>query len=193
MSIQVFLSENFQIFKGVYIVSAVFNVTANVKKLDKPATLTFPHCVDIKTQNDIDKLRFYVQHENCFEVIDGNFEIASALGSVELLEFSNIFIVFFQYVKNLFYEIVTKTLGYSSGNEESISAMRDRAHSQEGSSFQPSDSKPCKEQAKTDHHPDPSNFNYIEILYLPENRERYDDWNACYCITHSIPTFREVE
>lgn len=98
LNMKAFLSNNLQVCEGVYIVSAVFNISASIKKLEKPAVLSFPHCIDIKTKSDIEKMKFYVQHENSFEIISGNFQIASSLGSVELTEFSKIFIVFFQHV-----------------------------------------------------------------------------------------------
>ena len=40
------------------IVSAVFGVNASIPEFKKPVTLRFPHCVNIKSEEDTKKLRF---------------------------------------------------------------------------------------------------------------------------------------
>lgn len=235
LSIKACLSNNFQICEGVYIVSAVFSIETNFEKLEKPAVLFFPHCIDIQTKNDIAKMRFCIQHENSFEVIDGNFKIASPLGSVELTEFSKIFIVFLQHgqatLKEGFKIIVEDSSSdYPSSshakdpaqpgmpvmctenNEKGVSTVKNTADSQDNSSAasdnftessnpqnattpQETASEQCKEQvaAIEKNHPDPPvNINYVEILHLPKCRNEPGNWNAFYCITHSLEIMIQV-
>ena len=35
-------------------------------------------------------------------------------------------------------------------------------------------------------------FNYVEILILPQCRKNPETWNGLYCITHSLPTWLQV-
>ena len=73
------------------LVSAVFEITTNVKQFKKPITLSFPHWVNIKSETDKEKLHFLVfQRRSSYGISygfqEGSFEVGESLGSIEVLE-----------------------------------------------------------------------------------------------------------
>ena len=93
------LPENFQVYSGTFIVSAVFDIHCN-KKLVKPATLCLYHFVNLKSEDDVVKMNFCIDHETSYEINEtsyeikhGNFRVGSCYGVVEMLEFSKVSIL----------------------------------------------------------------------------------------------------
>ena len=72
------------------IVSAVFGITASIPEFIKPVTLRFPHCVNVKSEEDKKKLRFLLLHDNSYKFKNGCFEVGEAIGSVELTKFCKV-------------------------------------------------------------------------------------------------------
>ena len=72
--------------QGHCLASAVFEITASVKKFKKPVTLSFPHWLNIKSDADTKNIRFLIIQKFSCEVEKGSFEVGESFGSIELSE-----------------------------------------------------------------------------------------------------------
>ena len=151
------------------ILSAVFDVTTSVETLKKPVTLHIPHCVNIKSEEDKERLRFLILHKDSHEFKKGYFKIGKSFGSVELDKFSKAMIVdIFSPCLDQVYFFVTSFL------KASTDVKLKEEYTGEAS---------VKEISKR----------YLDLLILPKSaKEICETWHGKYCIIQDIPTYWQV-
>ena len=76
------------------IVSAVFDITASIEEFKKPVSLKLPHCVNVRSEEDKEKLNFLLLHNDTYNFINGNFEVGESVGSIELTKFCKVCIFY---------------------------------------------------------------------------------------------------
>ena len=94
--IHVYLSDKSPIKPGLQIASAVFKFQSNIKPFDEAVTLTIPHYIKIKSDEDKQKMCFVIQRGNCEPVIrrDGRFPFEQSYGSLKIKEFCTIIVAY---------------------------------------------------------------------------------------------------
>ena len=94
--IHVFLSDKSPIKQGLQIASAVFKFQSNVKVFDKAVTLSIPHYIKIKSDQDKQKMCFVIQRGNNEPDIrrDGRFPINKSYGSLKITKFCKICVAY---------------------------------------------------------------------------------------------------
>ena len=94
--IHVYLSDKSPIKPGLQIASAVFKFQSNIKLFDKAVTLTIPHYIKIKSDEDKQKMCFVIQRGNNEPVIrrDGHFPVKKSYGSLKITQFCKMVIGF---------------------------------------------------------------------------------------------------
>ena len=149
--------------------SAVFDVITNVKTFKKPLTVHIPHCANIKSEEDKDRLCFLVMHKNSHEFKKGCFEIGKSFGSIELHKFSMIFIV--DGLLSTFLDPLS--LFISSGVAQSQAVIDGNLKEK------------CTSGANVK-----INKKYLDLFILPKSRE--ENWFGKYCIIQDISTYWQV-
>ena len=152
------------------LLSAVFDVTTNVETLKKPVTVHIPHCVNIKSEEDKERLCFLILHKESHELKKGHFEIGKSFGSVELTKFSKVTILDYF------------LLPFSS----CLAPL---------SSFITSDI--AKSEAVVDRHTNKAsvkkiNKKYLDLLILPKSHKEMNNWHGTYCVIQDISTYWQV-
>ena len=94
--IHIYLSDKSPIKSGLQIASAVFKFQSNIKLFDKAVTLTIPHYIKIKSDEDKEKMCFVIQRGNNEPDIrrDGHFPIKKSYGSLKIIEFCEVIVAY---------------------------------------------------------------------------------------------------
>ena len=182
------------------LVSAVFNITTNIKRFKKPITIRFPHWVNVKSGQDHKTLHFLICHNDSCEIKTGYFENEKTFGSIDLSEFCFICIgdlatagkVFLTAVKDLatagtdlvtagftfiktYYQSSTPQITPSSPSQNVITVTT-LSNLEEGLITTESTTKT-------------SDKKYLDLLVLPE--DHHEKWGI-YCIVLDNPTYLQV-
>ena len=157
------------------LLSAVFDVTTNVKTLKKPVTVHVPHCVNIKSEQDIDRLYFLILHKDSRELKKGYFEIGKSFGSVELTEFSKVTIL--DYLLLPFSTCLAPLSSFITTNS---------VESQAATNVN------LKEKRTSDASVKKINKRYLDLLILPKSHHEMNNWHGTYCVIQDIPTYWQV-
>ena len=160
-------------------VSAVFDIITNIKKFKKPITVCFPHCINIRSKEDKEKLQFIILHNDSYEFKDGYFEIGKSYGSIELTKFSSLGI----FANTLYNYTIISPLSYitslfSSSQSQNITLTL--------SNMEDGHSNIVSANAEI------SNRKYLELLILPKSHTEISNWNGTYCIAQNIETYKQV-
>ena len=115
--IHIYLSDKSPIKPGLQIASAVFKFRSNIKLFDKAVTLTIPHYIKIKSDEDKQKMCFVIQRGNNEPVIrrDGHFPVKKSYGSLKMTQFCKVVIGFGESKLSLGSEDQGQTLGATNG------------------------------------------------------------------------------
>ena len=147
------------------VVSAVFDITTNIMEFKKPVTLRFPHCVNVKSKDDKEKLSFLLLYNDSYKFERGSFEIGETVGSTELTKFCKVCI--FGYTMSPFSSCFASTtflvvtgLKFIIESLEKITEEIDKS---------------C-----------------LDLLILPKSHTEIRDWYGTYCIIWDIPTYLQV-
>ena len=161
------------------LVSAVFVVKPNVT-FKKPATISFPHWINVKSEKDKQNLKFLIFHNNnnLGEIKQGCFEIGESFGSTEISEFCLI--------------SISKDFATSS-----LSSMQAKFclldNSRDIGSFQihivTRMLLNTEQRLTTEATSEITEKNYVDILVLPEHHD--ERWRI-YCIAIDNPTYLQV-
>ena len=151
------------------LISAVFNVTTNVETFKKSVTVHIPHCANIKSEEDKDRLNFLVVHKNSHELKKGHFEVGKSYGSIELKKFSMLAIV------------------------DELLSVRDLLSSfiQSGlAKPQAATDVKLKERHTSGANHKKITRRYLDLLILPKSND--EKWFGKYCIIQDISTYWQV-
>ena len=160
-------------------VSAVFDITTNIKKFKKPITIRFPHCVNIRSKRNTENLQFIILHNNSYKFRNGYFEIGERYGSIELTNFCKLGI--HEMIKSIYnYTVSSFSRVFTSGLSQSQNATVLPSNMEDGCSNVTSD------EAES------NNRKYLELLILPKSHNEDSNWNGTYCIVQDIDTFMQV-
>ena len=158
------------------LVSAVFDITADVKKFKKPVTIRFPHWINVNSKSS-KKLHFLVCHNDSYEMKKGYFEDKKSIGSIKLSKFSIIGIC-----KGL----LTASFSYvKSFTDPSTHKITTLIHSQNTVAMPLG----IEEKSTTDTTSEAVNKNYLDLLLLPKDPDQ--NWRI-YCIAIDNPTYLQV-
>ena len=151
------------------IVSAVFEITTNIEKFKKPVTLRFPHCVNVRSEDDKEKLSFLLLHnDSSYKFKKGCFEIGESMGSTELTNFCKVCI--FGYTISPFSSCLDSTICLV------VSGLKCLIESLENIEGEPEKiDKSC-----------------LDLLILPKSHTEIGDWHGTYCIVWDVPTYLQV-
>ena len=151
-------------------VSAVFDITSNIKKFKKPVTIRFPHCANIESDKDKEKLCFLVLHEKAYELKQGYFEAEKPFGSIEVTEFCCFSIICKVIVSPVSYclRFIKQFISQSQNKIEIISNLEEGRTSENIS------------------------IRYLDVLILPEHHNEMKHWHGTYCIIRDNPTYWQV-
>ena len=150
------------------IVSAVFDITANIKEFEKPVTLRLPHCVNVKSEDDKEMLSFLLLYNDSPTFKKGSFEIGESVGSIELTNFCKVCI--------FGYTISPISSCFGSTTALAVSGLKCTIYTSENIKG---------EQEKV-------NKSCLDLLILPESHTEIRDWHGTYCIIWDIPTYLQV-
>ena len=164
------------------LVSAVFDVTTNIEKFKKPITVCFPHCINIRSEKDKEKLRFVIFHDNSYEFKKGYFEIGKSLGSVKIEKFSKLSI---SEISGTIFTYLTSPLQFCLTSLISICTF---TQPQSGTVVQSS----LREGHTSEITAEKNTKIYVDLLILPKYHEEKTDWHGMYCIAQDIPTYWQV-
>ena len=154
------------------LLSAVFDVTTNVETLKKPVTVHVPHCVNIKSEQDKERLCFLILHKDSRELEKGNFEIGKSFGSVELTKFSKVTIL--DYFLLPFSTCLAPLSSFITTNSVESQAVMKEKHTS-GANVKK------------------INKRYLDLLILPESHSEMNNWHGTYCVIQDIPTYWQVK
>ena len=87
------LPFNSQLHPGVHIVSSIYHLQANVKRFDAAVTLQLQHCVNLKSEDDCQKMFIVIQQDSVTTCVDGNFNIGDPCGTIETNSLGFIYVV----------------------------------------------------------------------------------------------------
>ena len=160
------------------LVSAVFDVTADVRTFKNPVTIRFPHCVNIKSEKDIKALHFLIFHDDSYELKKGYFEVGSSFGSIELTKFCKI-CIFAHIIWPFLGSLCLTLLHPTSDSTQSQGDTVTMSNPEEGSS-----SLINRERNIT--------REYWELLILPKSHTEINSWHGIYCITQGTDTYWQV-
>ena len=147
------------------IVSAVFGITASIEDFKKPVTLRFPHCVNVKSEDDKEKLSFLLLHNYSYQFKKGYFEIGESVGSIELTNFCKVCI--FGYTISPFSSCFDSTIFLVVSGLKCIIESLEKIKGEID--------KSC-----------------LDLLILPKSHTELRDWHGIYCIIWDIPTYLQV-
>ena len=150
------------------IVSAVFGITTSINEFKKPVTVRFPHCVNVKSEDDKEKLSFLLLSNDSCIFKKGYFEIGESKGSIELTNFFKICI--FGYAVSPF------SSHFNSSTFLAVSGLKCTIDTSEYIKG---------EQEKIDK-------SCLDLLILPKSHTEIKDWHGTYCIIWDIPTYLQV-
>ena len=151
-------------------VSAVFDITSNIKNFKKPVTIRFPHCANIKSDKDKEKLCFLVLREKAYELKQGYFEAEKPFGSIEVTEFCRFSIICKYIVSPVSYCLRSiKQFISRSQNKIEIKSNLEEGHTSENISRK-----------------------YLDVLILPEHHNEMKEWHGTYCIIQDNSTYWQV-
>ena len=154
------------------LVSAVFNITTNVKQFKQPIAIRFPHSKSDK------KLRFLICHNDTYQLKNGYFNYEKSVGSVKLSEFCFICIcedfvmAGFAFIKTCF-QCITSHITASTSSQE-INTVTPLSNLEKGITE-------CTTET--------SDKKYLDFLVLPEDHN--EKWRI-YCIALDNPTYLQV-
>ena len=146
-------------------VSAVFGMATNVEEFKKPITLRFPHCVNVKSEDDKEKLSFLVLHNDSYKFKKGYFEIGESVGSIELTNFCKVCI--FGYIISPFSSCFDSTICLVVSGLKCIIESLEKIKGEID--------KRC-----------------LDLLILPKSHTEIRDWHGTYCIIWDVPTYLQV-
>ena len=162
------------------LVSAVFNITTNIKRFKKPITIRFPHWVNVKSGQDNNTLHFLICHNDSCEIKNGYFENEESFGSINLSEFCLICIckdlvtAGFTFIKSYFQSSTPQIT--PSSPSQNVVTVTTLSNLEEAIITTESTTKA-------------SNKKYLDLLVLPEDGN--EKWRM-YCITLDNPTYLQV-
>ena len=155
------------------LLSAVFDVTTNVETLKKPVTVHVPHCVNIKSEQDIERLYFLILHKDSHELKKGCFEIGKPFGSVELTKFSKITIL--DYVLLPFsLALLSSFFTTNLAELQAVTNVDLKEKHTSGANIKKIDKR------------------YLDLLILPKSHSEMNNWHGTYCVIQDIPTYWQV-
>ena len=163
--------------------SAVFEITTNVKKFEKPVTLTFPHWVNIKSDTDKEKLCFlvfqsYPYYRMSYEIQEGSFQVGESLASIEISDVRLICIykkfaaARFAFTKDEYFQFHTDQIVRSFKTDFMTQAIVN-----------------LEEGYTTESTGETTENKYLDLLVLPEGHD--EKWGI-YCIALDNPTYLQV-
>ena len=162
------------------LVSAVFDVTTNIEKFKKPVTIRFPHCANIISEKDKEKLCFLILHKKglTYEFKKGYFETEKPFGSIEVTEFCKLSIFLRYFMLPILFRLGPLTW-LIPGLSHSQNVIETPSNLGEG----------CISEASTEK----ISIKYLDLLILPKLHNEIRDWHGTYCIIRdSIPTYWQV-
>ena len=155
------------------LLSAVFDVTTSIEKFKKPVTVHIPHCANITSEEDKERLRFLVVHKDSHEYKKGYFEIGKSFGSVELDNFS--FLTIVDMFLSSFLDPLSSFNTSGLAESQAVTDVNLKKRHAIGASV--------KKISKR----------YMDILILPKSHnEMSDNWNGKYCVIQDISTCWQV-
>ena len=144
-------------------VSAVFEITADTPNFKKPVTLRFPHCVNVKSKEDKEKLNFLLVRDGSYKLTSEYCEVTESVMSIKLTNLCKV------YIGGCF----------ASLSPISLSLVVP------GSKLEINPRSPGNEQGNF-------NKSCLDILILPKSHTEKGDWLGTYCIVWDIPTYLQV-
>ena len=179
INLQAYLPSNTQ---EHCLVSAVFDVTTNIEKFKKPITVRFPHCINIRSEEDKEKLQFVIFHGDSYEFKKGYFEIGKSFGSIKIEKFSQ-----FSIGKKMRYILTYLPSPLQFCLTPLISSYT-FTQPQSGRMVQSS----LREEHTSEITAEKNTKVYVDLLILPKCHKEKTDWHGTYCIAQDIPTYRQV-
>jgi len=164
--------------KSDLFVSAVFNISCNVKKFKKPVTISFPHCVHIKSFGNKSRMHFFTHNLGKVTFLKGKFEVGSSHGTLEVTELGTFGIVFAKRLEDVH-------LKATQGTEKNDFAVF--VALQMMTNFKPLFNPPLHFGEPIEDYPKrrpirPYPKRYYEVLLLPTCRHQEIKWTGYYCI-----------
>ena len=164
------------------LVSAVFDVTTNIEKFKKPVTVRFPHCINIRSENDQEKLWFVIFHNDSYEFKKGYFEIGESFGSITIDKFSKLCIseitgTIFTYLISPLQFCLTSLISTCTSTQPQNVTMVESC---------------LREGYTSEINAERDTKIYVDFLILPKHHEEKIDWHGTYCIARDIPTYWQV-
>ena len=157
------------------LLSAVFDVTTSIETFKKPVTVTIPHCVNIKSEEDKERLYFLILHKHSHEFKKGYFEIGKLFGSVELTKFSKFAI--FDYLLLPFSSCLAPLASFimpGLTESQAVIDVNSKLVHKSGTNVKKIDER------------------YLDLLILPKSHSEMSNWHGTYCIIQNIPTYWQV-
>ena len=165
--------------------SAVFEITTDGKRFQKPITLSFPHWINIKSDADKEKLCFLVFHRShpypyrmSYEIPKVSYEIGESLGSIEVSDICLISIckkfaaARFAFTKSEYFQFHTDQIVRSYKTDFMTQAIVN-----------------LEEGYTTESTGETTENKYLDLLVLPEDHD--EKWGI-YCIALDNPTYLQV-
>ena len=168
--------------KSDLFVSAVFDIGCNVKKFRKPVTVSFPHCVRIKSFGNKSRMHFFTHNLGMVTFLKGKFEVGSSLGSIEVTELSTLGIIFANRLEDL---LLKATQGTEKNNFSVFVALQAMTNFSVCKPLMYKSTlhfgEPIEDYLKC--HPiRPYPKRYYDVLLLPTCRHQEIKWIGYYCI-----------
>ena len=158
------------------LVSAVFDITADIKNFKRPVTIRFPHWIDVKSEED-KSLNFLVCHDNYYEMKKGYFEDDKSFGSIQLSSFC---------LLSICKDLITSGFVYIKlclqlGTHQTSTSMQSQKVIAMPLNFE--------ERITSDTTSVTANNRYLDLLILPNHPS--EKWRI-YCIAIDNPTYLQV-
>ena len=157
------------------LVSAVFDVTSNIKKFNKPINICFPHWVNVKSDTDKESLNFLICHEDSYEVKKGSFEVGNLCASIEASNFS--LYAIFKYIESIYYTFIKGSV--QSDTNHIMPSTQPQIVTEV--------LRRVEEGLATNATSNIEN-GYVDLLVLPEHDKNW----GIYCIALDNPTYLQV-
>ena len=160
---------------SINIVSAMFDVTTNIKRFKKLVTIRFPHWINVISEEDKEKLSFLISHANSSEFVKGHFEVGESFGSIEVDHFC----IFCACMGNFATTLTWLTSGFSQFASHQVAV---KTQSPNVSIIPSSTYLNCYNTDKR----------YLDLLILPDRHNKMKMWNGIYCIVLDSCTYLQV-
>lgn len=196
-----FLPIENEVYPGIHIVSAVYQLKCDIERFDKPITVFLQHCIKLQSPEDCEKMRFIVIQDGTGsnDVKYGKFEVGKSYGAITLNKFCHIFIIWSEPWKNICI-IVLPLSGDQDDSSQQVpsvsqaySVKLSTPHTDPRRSSQSANGQQCDstEPGPTNSNTSPA-YKYEAMICLPKDHRQLNDWNGFYSIYVNHGTWRRV-